>query len=683
MRRIRDLGVERKLLLAPAGSVVAFVVLAALAFSSVASQRSMLADFNAVQDASRFSARLGRIHANVYKVTSLASSSTDSRGTEALAAKQLTDIDALASELTAWAGAREAEHAQVPLARKALPLLAEYRKQCAGVADIATTDLGMANTYMTLAERSYQEISQLLDSLLESEATAARDHSQDVARASRRTMVLFVLVSLLAIALTGSLAIVIARSMVEPMRRLLAAAEALRVGDLGHTIEVTSQDELGKLTAAFGAVLESERQMAQVATAVGKGDMSSDVAPRSEQDGLGLALQDMVLAIRRLVADAGALGEAAVAGDLERRVEVSRHQGDFRRIVQGVNAALDAVLAPIQEATAVLQRLSERDLRARVQGEYRGDHAKIKEALNVTAQALHDTIGQVADAVSQVSSAAAEIAGSSQAVARGASEQASSLNEASSSLAAMATTTKSSAGSALRASELAQRAEASAAAGASAIGQMSEAMGRIRGAAESTSQIIKDINEIAFQTNLLALNAAVEAARAGEAGRGFAVVAEEVRSLALRSKEAATRTEVLIRQSVKEAGEGEARSGQLAAQLGEIGGAVTKVTGIVAELAASAREQSAGIERVNGAVAQVDHVTQQNAASSEESSSAAAELSAQSAELAELVGCFQLDREAQEAPAPAVTTAARWRPAASARAARAGTPAGGTGSSGR
>ena len=64
-------------------------------------------------------------------------------------------------------------------------------------------------------------------------------------------------------------------------------------------------------------------------------------------------------------------------------------------------------------------------------GSYQGDHARIKEAVNATGEALHDALAQVAAAVEQVSRAATQIASSSQAVASGASEQAASLEETS------------------------------------------------------------------------------------------------------------------------------------------------------------------------------------------------------------------------------------------------------------
>jgi len=212
----------------------------------------------------------------------------------------------------------------------------------------------------------------------------------------------------------------------------------------------------------------------------------------------------------------------------------------------------------------------------------------------------------------------------------------------------MAAMTRQAADSAAQASTLASGTQASAQAGATVMAQMSGAMTKIRASAEGTSQIIKDISEIAFQTNLLALNAAVEAARAGEAGRGFAVVAEEVRSLALRAKEAAVKTEELIKESVKQAGEGESTAKQVNDKLSEILGAAQKVSDIVTEIAASAKEQAHGIEQVNKAVGEMDKVTQQNAASSEESSSAAEELNSQSEELAAMVGSFRIQRASSQ-----------------------------------
>ncbi len=206
--------------------------------------------------------------------------------------------------------------------------------------------------------------------------------------------------------------------------------------------------------------------------------------------------------------------------------------------------------------------------------------------------------------------------------------------------------------------------------GAAATEQMTGAMARIRQAAEGTSQIIRDISDIAFQTNLLALNAAVEAARAGEAGRGFAVVAEEVRSLALRAKEAAVKTEELIRQSVREAGEGEATARQVNEKLAEILATAQKVSDIVAEMAASSKEQAHGIEKVNDAVGEMGRVTHQNATSSSQSSSTAEELSSQAEELAAMVGSFRIRSPGAAAPPaprgpvfPAAGAAASARPA--------------------
>jgi methyl-accepting chemotaxis protein len=55
--------------------------------------------------------------------------------------------------------------------------------------------------------------------------------------------------------------------------------------------------------------------------------------------------------VDNLISDATMLAEAGVDGRLDKRADASRHQGDFARIVDGVNATLDAVVEPVQEAS--------------------------------------------------------------------------------------------------------------------------------------------------------------------------------------------------------------------------------------------------------------------------------------------------------------------------------------------
>jgi methyl-accepting chemotaxis protein len=400
-----------------------------------------------------------------------------------------------------------------------------------------------------------------------------------------------------------------------------------------------------RLNSAVDAVVRPIAATRQALDRVSRGDLPLPLAEafRGELDEIRLSLNRCIHAVSRLVADADQMAAAALEGRLSVRAEASGHQGDFRRIVEGVNRTLEAVAAPQQQASRALARLAGHDLTARVEGAYRGDHAALQEAVNGTAAALEAAIGPVADTARQLSGAAADLTAASQSLSSGAEAQAAALDRASRGAEALSQVTRRAGEEAQRADGLARAARARASEGERSMGVMKEAMAHIRASAESTSQIIRDINEIAFQTNLLALNAAVEAARAGESGRGFAVVAEEVRSLALRSKGAAQRTEALIRESVRQAGSGAETAEAVAAQLAEIAGGVAQVSEIVSRISGETREQADRFGELSGALGEVARVTQGNAAASEASTRTADRLAGQARELQGLLGRFRLE----------------------------------------
>ncbi|HVP57091.1 MAG TPA: methyl-accepting chemotaxis protein [bacterium] len=452
-------------------------------------------------------------------------------------------------------------------------------------------------------------------------------------------------------------AFVVGKRMAQPITEVAQAANRLAFGDLNQNIAYSSSDDVGFLAQSFREVIAGLKAKASVATEIAQGNLAVNASALCNEDTLGNAMVTMKDSVAGMVKEIDMLVKAAVEGDLSKRADPTYHHGEFRKIIEGVNETLDAVVNPIKDTITVLDRVANRDMVARMTGDYRGDHAKIKEAVNKTVQNLDDALVQVATSTEQITAAAGQISNGSQALAQASSEQASSLQEVSSSLQEMASMTTQNAANAKEAKSLSDAARVSADKGTESMRSLSDAMTKIKSSSDETAKIVKTIDEIAFQTNLLALNAAVEAARAGDAGKGFAVVAEEVRNLAMRSAEAAKNTANMIEGSVKNADSGVAINEHVLKNLTEITDQVRKVSEVMGEIAVASDQQSTGIEQINVAVDQLNQVTQQNAANSEESASTSEEMSGQVEELRSMVASFNLSKTSSARPHTVAETA--------------------------
>lgn len=506
---------------------------------------------------------------------------------------------------------------------------------------------------------------------------------------------LMVAATIFALALGTIIAVVLTRSISQPMRAALSAANDISEGKLDNALEIDGKDEASQLLAAMEQMRRRIRslisELTELATRHEAGEISYRMDPARHPGDFGVMVRDTNAIIAahmavklKMVHLAGryAIGDlsedmerlpgekaiitrtmdevkenlssisqavhrlslAASEGDFAARGEPEKYEHSFRQMIENLNRLMESGQDNLSELSEFLNKVASGDLDARMVGDFKGVFATMGEDANKTAANLAEIVRGIHSSSESITGTALELSRGNRDLSQRTEQQAASLQETAASMEELTSTVRNNASSAHHANRLSMEAAATADQGRQIVGEVVATMQGIQSASRRISDITTVIDGIAFQTNILALNAAVEAARAGEQGRGFAVVASEVRTLAHRAASSAKEIKELIDDSAKRINEGSTLVQNAGSTMEGVVESVHRVTDIMQEIAAASKEQASSIEQVNAVVGRMDEATQQNAALVEEAAAAATGLQSQASGLRQAIAAFKVEQ---------------------------------------
>ncbi len=192
----------------------------------------------------------------------------------------------------------------------------------------------------------------------------------------------------------------LAKSISKVLTALIGEAKRLTEAAVEGKLQTRGNPELVSLefrpivegvNATLDAVVGPLMVSAEYVDRISKGDIPPKITDTYYGDFNEIKnnLNQCIEAVNAMAADVGHLSQAAVEGKLATRADAAKHRGDFRKIVQGVNDTLDAVVNPLKVAAEYVDRISKGDIPPKITDTYHGDFNEIKNNLNQCIESIN------------------------------------------------------------------------------------------------------------------------------------------------------------------------------------------------------------------------------------------------------------------------------------------------------
>jgi len=188
----------------------------------------------------------------------------------------------------------------------------------------------------------------------------------------------------------------------DEIMRLVDASKEGRLSERGkatlfngiHREMIQGVNEM--LDAILLPIGEGNRILAQISS--GKIDELIAHSYKGDHEKMKVAVNNVGIVLQGLQKELARLIEASKEGQLSERGKPDQFQGAFAEIVRGVNTMLDAILLPIGEGNRILAQISDGKIDELIAHSYKGDHEKMKVAVNnvgIVLQALQKEMARL------------------------------------------------------------------------------------------------------------------------------------------------------------------------------------------------------------------------------------------------------------------------------------------------